>query len=954
MEKKFMKYLLLGVFTFVLGIAFVGCGEDYDDDISSLNNKTATLQSAITALETAKTDLQNQINAVKGDAAAEAVLQAKAAAVQAVADALKDLDVKAGDYTLTEVGTIIGQLQALNLDERITGLEALLEGLEGDEGSAGAIIEHARKIAALELQIAALEGYAEGETVKADIEALKALIASGGELTEEQLAQIVEQLKANGLESLVTLEQVSTLITGVSLVSSNPTLTFNATPSLVDYVFGDGYNGAATFSKAGVQEGVTTSSVIIRVTPASAIVDKNSIKLINSKGSTDINEYVKVYNNVEPYNGGVITKASTTGLYEVTFTLGENYDAQKVNGLIKSGGKNTAFAIAIENKTEGESRYVTTDFNAGINTIITTNSVYGLTFHVKDKPIEGINNRYSDKELKWSYTNPANNTNPSNSSATTPDKADDDRTNQSPLVVEVGEEFSVDLTGLGAGVYAYYVDFDLANASTAEASRWSSADISGVKQVYVYSKAPKASIKINEKTLVGTNIGFRVYAINYDGTLVDPDGKAFYVSCAAESIKGGTLEFVYTVTTNIGDNVDISAPFELPNGLNILNVASYTLYVDGVTINGVRENVDKSSGIGLRNDNGGIVFSWEEAKKLVLTNVQLQTLEDSGKAHTGKLTFLNASKQTLAVFDVRVSKVLPTRFPITGLQFQPTFDSGRITEQLTNDNDWDLDGDNGYDFKWFFNTSTTIYNGVKGQLRVKLDHPTDQDKNRIVQPERKYRISGIVGNTLYQNVTYTATVGYSYGNISSNTDHQYIVWSDYISTIRFSTSLDAARYIWNTTTGGRYSWENAGKQITYNKSVNPIIISSPGNRYLDDIQIIAGSNSPINLSNNPSGPMEAYYKGIDGSSDSRLRFVDNNGNYVEAQVEVKNGNEVSIATSLIGNEVSPGPGVLTAPSKATFRPVNAILYLKIKSKIPDNDGVQWLEKIIEFTPTVVE
>ncbi|KAA6304271.1 hypothetical protein EZS27_044082, partial [termite gut metagenome] len=37
----------------------------------------------------------------------------------------------------------------------------MLDGLEGEdgEGSAGAIIEHARKIAALELQIAALDGY---------------------------------------------------------------------------------------------------------------------------------------------------------------------------------------------------------------------------------------------------------------------------------------------------------------------------------------------------------------------------------------------------------------------------------------------------------------------------------------------------------------------------------------------------------------------------------------------------------------------------------------------------------------------------------------------------------------------------------------------------------------------------------------------------------------------------
>ncbi|KAA6309519.1 hypothetical protein EZS27_039001, partial [termite gut metagenome] len=55
MEKKFIKYLLFGVFAFVFSVAFVGCGEDYDTDIDDLKKAdAATLQAAQSAVATAK------------------------------------------------------------------------------------------------------------------------------------------------------------------------------------------------------------------------------------------------------------------------------------------------------------------------------------------------------------------------------------------------------------------------------------------------------------------------------------------------------------------------------------------------------------------------------------------------------------------------------------------------------------------------------------------------------------------------------------------------------------------------------------------------------------------------------------------------------------------------------------------------------------------------------------
>ena len=48
----------------------------------------------------------------------------------------------------------------------------------------------------------------------------------------------------------------------------------------------------------------------------------------------------------------------------------------------------------------------------------------------------------------------------------------------------------------------------------------------------------KGIIKINDMGNVkGDVIGFRVYAVNYDGTLTDPDGRAFYSKYSSAKVR---------------------------------------------------------------------------------------------------------------------------------------------------------------------------------------------------------------------------------------------------------------------------------------------------------------------------------------------------------------------------------------------------------------------------------
>ncbi|WP_106830869.1 coiled-coil domain-containing protein [Parabacteroides pacaensis] len=109
---KLVKYVLLCAISFgITSTVFTGC-KDYDDDISRLQEqidankaecsklleeKIAVIQSQVTTLETAKTDLQKSVEEAKAaivtaqkaaDAAAEEAAQAKLAAEQAKLDAI--------------------------------------------------------------------------------------------------------------------------------------------------------------------------------------------------------------------------------------------------------------------------------------------------------------------------------------------------------------------------------------------------------------------------------------------------------------------------------------------------------------------------------------------------------------------------------------------------------------------------------------------------------------------------------------------------------------------------------------------------------------------------------------------------------------------------------------------------------------------------------------------------
>ncbi|KAA6333018.1 hypothetical protein EZS27_018528 [termite gut metagenome] len=664
MEKKFMKYILFGVFTFVLGIAFVGCGEDYDDDISSLKNTDSELRALIT-------ELQN--STVKSNDLTAAV------ATAAKTEAVKALNELLGGANATDLASVLADVIALqkafSVDTKFNGVVNSLTKLtyetatKAGQNSAWveAIIAYDTRISDLQLQVNALSGTGDTslkdliDDLQTQIDALKAGGSGGSpeEIAEALVGQegfidaIIEAISASNPDALTLAGAVNKLVTGVSLVDGN-TLLFNTLLSRVDNVFGDEnadvtVANAITFVKDQRVER-NGGSITVQVSPANAILDKSKISLVSSDAA--INDYIKVL-SVEPFQGLLTTRASisSTGLWKITFALdnekyGKNEDA--FDALAKR-----LYAVAVDSKVSNEERQVLSAFDVELNTTMELATYNNLAFDVDGTSSTEYRNRFDIyKDQKWVDEGEALKVN----GKTANDTPDDDRNSRPIYNIQIGVPFTVSITS--ATAYAYYVTFDYLGATAEEKIAWENVvkanGISGINQVVHADQAANITLSVP----VGVeNIGFRVYAVNADGTLVDPDGKAFW-TYASKTETAGTIEFVTEIKTKVTTYVPSNViNFTVPKGVSLADVktssSTFTLSSEGESydLNLIRLN---SSNTNITGDP-----TWANTAKLQITNLKPSDMKAS-KTYTGKLTLVAADGKILSVINVTLKKVAPS------------------------------------------------------------------------------------------------------------------------------------------------------------------------------------------------------------------------------------------------------------------------------------------------------
>jgi len=395
--------------------------------------------------------------------------------------------------------------------------------------------------------------------------------------------------------------------------------------------------------------------IIIRVNPANAVVSKEDIVLINSLGDKTLNELVEV-KDVKNYDKLITTRAGVaTGLKVVTFarkanvtdaalaaaTSGDEIEAPAVQ---EDG--DALFAIGINNtKSASEERFAYSTFDLAVRygAYIPEKDLNFLVQGDKDddaKIITALKNRYTGgklvgedqtretpaapyadgwyPEFTWNGANdaaikamvPAVDTLWVNADGTkknflTTEDARGNLTAKVNYVItsDTKREFTIYakhaananvLNNKWNNIQYYYVTLDKCAAvesAPSEYQAWKKYEYEGL---YTITPATdNLTIKIKSEAAVGDIIGFRVWAVNYDGTLVDPDGRSFYVQVGEPAAEIGT-KFTVDVTANkadkalVGNYATIYAdldnatqsynsgiiPFTLPE--NFLTTATFT------------------------------------------------------------------------------------------------------------------------------------------------------------------------------------------------------------------------------------------------------------------------------------------------------------------------------------------------------------------------------------------
>ena len=303
-------------------------------------------------------------------------------------------------------------------------------------------------------------------------------------------------------------------------------------------------------------------SLLIRVSPVDAELTTSNVSLMNSQG-TELDDIINV-TDVHRFKG-LLTRASSgnTGLWVVKFKATDLGDKFKEAAVVDS--KKVLYAVAVKNtyNTTGEekdanTRRVTSEFGVDLST---SDAQHAWDFDVNGKSVANIRNRYYNTET-GTYTGEVPELVWKNEAATTVVTENDDATKinavnrpgwsdnrkdcrqwRNILAVEKGKGITIDFSNTELkGVKGFYVTLDEAFAkesAPSELNAWNSYTYKGVGYhknggEYVRAelfKGSRGTIRIeNLGNVQGDVIGFRVYAVNYDGTLYDPDGRSFYVA----------------------------------------------------------------------------------------------------------------------------------------------------------------------------------------------------------------------------------------------------------------------------------------------------------------------------------------------------------------------------------------------------------------------------------------
>ena len=699
---------------------------------SAAEAKAAAAQTVADAAKAAAGDAAAAAKAAQStaDAAAAAAAEVQKAADKAIADleakaATKDELKAAADAAEAAVKAI----QNAHAADKAAIEKAIADGLDEVKAEIAKTNEELGKLAdrlkVVEDKLAAIEA-GEGQE-----EALK-------EIQEEveAIAEVLEDIIGE-YTSMVT--EVSLYTTGNGNINGNfdkilnfiyvaqeKNTTFPAEEGVADRQF--------EFSDKN-KDVTTTDSLLIRVSPTNAILNPANVSLINSQGK-DLSEFVEV-KSVKPYESLITKSVEGNGLWNVEFKVKEGIDRDKFIEAVsvKQGNayRKILFAVAVSNTESNDVRRVISAYD--VEAWPYTFEPARADFQVANRDgawtdVRALHNRYNVEQVNGVDTPVAI----ANESGTTKKEYNDTydyawektpavagttsgRTWKSagekrsdvtcklevainqPIQISVATYMSAAQTtpqydnneGSTAGgpnnanfaIKGFYVTLDKDFAIESNPSEWKAwksytyenVGIPGTDVVAKLFDGNTGTITITDEDALGDYIGFRVYAVNLDGTLVDPDGRAFYVHVAGEKATANltiddleaTLNYNSKTNSyhwNTGSTNFCSAEVALTDEVaEILNDEYNGQALEWTIISNASDYGNNTEPVSAedytielkKNSNGKYV------KAKVILNKPVKFLD--GGTYTAAATVYNASGTELCDVKVNFTKTMPTEAP---------------------------------------------------------------------------------------------------------------------------------------------------------------------------------------------------------------------------------------------------------------------------------------------------
>ena len=814
MKRKYLSALLMGVLTLSSVSTFTSC-KDYDDDINSLQEQVnkAALSSDVEALKT-------QVNNA-ATSAQNAATKAEEALTKAGANATEIATVKA---LATKNGTDVAKAltdaanAATDAANAATAASNAATAATAAQDSANAALT---KIAGLDKELKKLALNAQSHVTATQLnKSLDSLAQVINEATSDSIANLTKIVNGykGGINALYTaVTEVSLMgswnsIDGNSIFNGQSNLWFQTGTIGANYTFGakekDDLEGEHSADpKKSYVKGASInfpSEFLVRINPVNAKITPDMIKLIDSKGN-DLNKLVKVV-DVEKYDN-LLTRASETGLWTVKVQLQDGVKPENVAQTAENG-QNILYAVAVNNTAsqaetvaDAASRYVVSTYD------LTVNGAYN---YVGANDLGAVKVKAESKNWKT---------------------LDELKPTGSDLVYAAnGENILVSFENV-ANADRFYVVRDDKHAGESDASElnaWNSYEYNNLnKVVAVENGNGKATLNIKINGQVGDEVQFRIFAVNYDGTLVEQNGRPFRVYVGAESTTTSVAGNLVATGKQKMETEWLPITGSLKNGGSL--PATVQVIVNGVKINAsVQYAKDKDGNPAA--DNSKIKFA-----KFSVAPGDLTKWADGATA-TG--TIKDGENVTVNTISVSLTKVMPTAEATKALMNYKWKDNqlnnGVYTAYLYPAADaWTTENvATGYkDMNQAINGLNTNFVISFANAALKAENGKNYYKNALDVTATPWKVNvsnakDDAGVALIDNETkHETTISYNYGKISSvKPNEDYTVTVETVQTV-FACPLNTAAQT--------YAWAQVpavygtnGQVVTPAKDVNVLTYGS--------------------------------------------------------------------------------------------------------------------------------